>query len=60
VESLEAALFKEEAIPWEELAFPVVRETLRLFCRDRRAGAFPMHMGDIIRGLDRTLETRMD
>jgi ADP-ribose pyrophosphatase YjhB (NUDIX family) len=60
VESLEAALFKEEAIPWEELAFPVVRETLRLFCRDRRAGAFPMHTGDIIRGLDRTLETRMD
>ena len=56
LESLEAALFVEEDIPWAELAFPVVRETLRLFCRDRRAGEFKVHTGDIVRRPDRSIE----
>lgn len=49
-ESLEVALFAEPEIPWDQLAFPVVRETLRLYFRDReRGGDFPVHVGDIER-----------
>ncbi len=59
-ESLEAALFMEEDIPWETLAFPVVCETLRLFFKDRRAGKFKVHTGDIIRWPDRQFEINID
>lgn len=49
-ESLEVALFTEADIPWERLAFPVMRETLRLFFADRaRGGDYPVHVGDIER-----------
>ncbi len=37
-ESLEARLFAEHEIPWEELAFRTTRETLHSFFEDRRAG----------------------
>ncbi|WP_457674863.1 NUDIX hydrolase [Thiolapillus sp.] len=46
-ESLEVELFREVDIPWDELAFPVVRETLKLFFRDRRDGHFIHRVGDI-------------
>lgn len=59
-ESLEALLFSEADIPWEELAFPVVSETLRLFFEDRRAGEFRVHTGDIVRGPDRALTIKID
>jgi ADP-ribose pyrophosphatase YjhB (NUDIX family) len=59
-ESLEAALFAEERVPWEALAFPVVRETLRLFFQDRRTGEFRVHTGDIVRGPDHTLKIDID
>jgi len=45
----EAQLVAEEDIPWDALAFPVVRETLKLYLDDRRAGHFPLHVGDIER-----------
>lgn len=48
-ESLEAALFSEAEIPWDLLAFPVVRETLRMYFADRARGVFPVHVGDIER-----------
>jgi ADP-ribose pyrophosphatase YjhB (NUDIX family) len=48
-ESLEVALFQPEELPWEELAFHVVHETLRFYCEDRLAGRFPMHTGTIER-----------
>jgi ADP-ribose pyrophosphatase YjhB (NUDIX family) len=60
LESLEAALFEEDEIPWGTLAFPVVRETLRLYYQDRRASEFRVHMGDIVRKPDRTLEIVID
>lgn len=41
VESLDAALFAEPDIPWDELAFPIVRRTLERFFADRQAGVFP-------------------
>ncbi len=46
-ESLEVALFHEDQIPWDELAFAVVRETLKLFFDDRRQGRFVPRVGDI-------------
>ncbi|MHB1585608.1 MAG: NUDIX hydrolase [Acidiferrobacteraceae bacterium] len=46
-ESLEVALFEEPEIPWDDLAFPVVRETLRLYFADRTRGTFGMYTGDL-------------
>ncbi len=48
-ESSEVRLFRAEEIPWDELAFPVIRETLRLYLADRERGEFPLHFGDIER-----------
>jgi len=48
-ESLEVRLFGEEEIPWEQLAFPVVRETLRLYFSDRANGGAFLRSGDIVR-----------
>jgi ADP-ribose pyrophosphatase YjhB (NUDIX family) len=46
-ESLASALYGEQDLPWEEIAFPVVRETLREFFRDARAGHFPVRVSAI-------------
>ncbi|MFZ1642057.1 MAG: NUDIX hydrolase [Candidatus Contendobacter sp.] len=51
-ESLEVRLFAEEEIPWEQLAFTVVRETLRQYFAERSTGAFGLHVGDIVRESD--------
>ena len=39
-ESLEVALFSEQDIPWHEIAFPTVKQTLEWFFADRAAGVF--------------------
>ena len=41
-ESLESALFSEEEIPWDELAFPTVRELLKEFLKVRQIGEYPV------------------
>ena len=46
-ETIEARLFLEEEIPWEEIAFRTVRETLVRFFADRKAGNFGIHEVDI-------------
>jgi len=46
-ESLEVALFREEEIPWRQLAFPTISLTLRLFFEDRRNHVFPVHVRDL-------------
>ena len=46
-ETIEARLFAEGEIPWDDLAFRTVRETLRCFYEDRRQGRFGLHCGDI-------------
>jgi len=48
-ESLEVDLFREEEIPWNQLAFPVIAETLKLYFADRANDGFGSHMGDIVR-----------
>lgn len=47
VESLEVRLFLETDIPWDEIAFPTVTQTLRCFFADRRAGRFELHTADL-------------
>ncbi len=47
-ESLEARLFTEAEIPWDDIAFKTTRETLRRFFEDRRAWrSFGLHEADI-------------
>lgn len=46
-ESLEARLFAEDEIPWGEIAFRTVEQTLRWYFSDRRAGTFGLHVDAI-------------
>ncbi len=46
-ETLEARLFREDEIPWEEIAFRTVKETLQRWLDDRRKGQFGFHCADI-------------
>jgi ADP-ribose pyrophosphatase YjhB (NUDIX family) len=46
-ETIEARLFTEEEIPWDEIAFGTVRETLLRFFADRKAGQFGFHAIDL-------------
>lgn len=60
-ESLEVALYDEGGIPWGDIAFPVIEQTLRLYFADRRTGRFRLHIGNIRRlpGEPRRYETRL-
>jgi hypothetical protein len=44
---MEARLFAEHEIPWDDLAFRTVKETLKAFFADRQRGEFGMHQTDI-------------
>jgi ADP-ribose pyrophosphatase YjhB (NUDIX family) len=46
-ESLEVKLVTEAEIPWDELAFAMVRLTLEHYLQDRKIGAFPTRFGDV-------------
>ena len=47
IETIEARLFIESEIPWEELAFRTVKETLKLYFENRRTGKFDFHVLDL-------------
>ena len=47
-ESLEIRMFEEKNIPWDQLAFPVIHETLRLYFADRQQGTFAFHVRDLL------------
>ena len=47
VETLEARLFLEHEIPWDEIAFHTVRDTLKHFFACRQSGQYPLHCSDI-------------
>ena len=47
-ESLDTQLFEEEDIPWDSIAFPTVKETLKHYFADRKKDHFPVHTQDII------------
>jgi ADP-ribose pyrophosphatase YjhB (NUDIX family) len=47
-ETIEARLFTEAEIPWDEIAFRTVKETLKFYFEDRRLGHFTIHTADIL------------
>ena len=46
-ESSEVKLFTEDEIPWDELAFPVIYDTLKFYLEDRLTNQFPVRTRDI-------------
>ena len=57
-ESLEVALMEEKDIPWHEIAFPVIKESLKVYFEDKRKNSFELHYGDMIRLPNRTFEIK--
>ena len=47
-ETQEARLFAEHEIPWDEIAFRTVRETLQHYFADAKTGQFGLHHVDIV------------
>ena len=46
-ESLDVRLFDRISIPWEEIAFPVVKDALRRYLEDVTRGEFRLHIADL-------------
>jgi hypothetical protein len=46
-ETQEARLFTEDEIPWDEIAFRTVKETLEHYFADRRTGCYQFRTVDI-------------
>jgi len=46
-ESMEVKLFSEDEIPWDEIAFPTVERTLKLYLEDVKTGDFIFRDEDI-------------
>ena len=46
-ESLDVQLFKEDEIPWNNLAFPVITQSLQFYFEDRRLGDYPVRSREI-------------
>ena len=46
-ETLETRLVDDHEIPWSEIAFATVRNTLIHYFNDRRSGQFGFHMGTV-------------
>ena len=51
-ESLEVGLFAEDEIPWDEIAFSAVHESLRFYFQDWASGEFKTRVGTIERVAD--------
>lgn len=47
-ETLETRLFDEHEIPWDELAFPVITQTLEHYYVDRKSNTFPIRSLEIV------------
>ncbi len=59
VESLEVKLFAEAEIPWNEIAFPVVRSTLEYYFKDRSQSLYPVRMFDVHYDQERRISTQL-
>jgi hypothetical protein len=46
-ESLEVRLFDRKDIPWDAIAFPVVKDALRRYMYDAGRGGFSLHVADL-------------
>lgn len=49
-ESLDVQLFAERDVPWNDIAFPAVADTLRHYFRDMPTGQFPLRLADVTVG----------
>ncbi len=58
-ESEEVALFAEKQIPWDEIAFPVVKSTLEHYFKDLSIQRYPVRMFDVHHGEDRSITTQL-
>lgn len=58
-ESLEVALFEEHEVPWDEIAFAVVKITLQQYFADRKSALYPVRMYDLEYSSERQLSTRL-
>ena len=47
-ESAQVRLFDAQEIPWDEIAFPVIEETLQIYLADRPDGEFPFQIHPIL------------
>ena len=58
-ESLETDLYSEDEIPWGELAFPVITESLRLYFSDKNNGQFNIYNGEMRRDENQKMTTHI-
>jgi hypothetical protein len=52
-------MFTEAEIPWDEIAFPVVKTTLEHYFEDLRNARFPVRMFDIHHGENHSITTSL-
>lgn len=48
-ESLDVRLFDEKDIPWDDLAFLMIKESMRLYFDDKQRGQFSIHRQKLIK-----------
>lgn len=59
IESLEISLMGEEDIPWDEIAFPVIKESLEVYFEDKRNNSnFKLRYGDMLKLPDKKFEIK--
>lgn len=58
-ETKEVALYTQSEIPWDKIAFPVVRSTLEHYFQDLVSGNFPVRMFDVHYDDQRRIEIRL-
>ncbi|WP_300455852.1 NUDIX hydrolase [Desulfobacula sp.] len=46
-ESTEVRLFGEKDVPWDDIAFEVIKQTLEHYFQDRKKGTFPFKIFDL-------------
>jgi ADP-ribose pyrophosphatase YjhB (NUDIX family) len=47
-ETIEARLFSEDELPWDEMAFRTIKTTIKLFFEDAKTGIFKLHERNIL------------
>ena len=47
-ETSETMLFDQQSIPWDHIAFPIVKHSLELYFEDRANERFQLHQGEIL------------
>lgn len=59
LESLGVELFTEEQVPWDSIAFAVVKSTLQQYFADRKKQHFPVRMYDVRYSADRKADIKL-